>query len=281
MAIKIYKPYTPSRRFMTGYVFDDITKTEPEKKLTKFIWSTAWRNNMWRVTTRFRGAWHKRLYRIIDFKWYDKLNVPWKVSAIEYDPYRTCRIALVVFADWEKRYMLAWKGIKVWDAVMIWENSPLKTWNRKQLKDIPEWFNIFNVEITPFTKWKLCRSAWSFISITGKDAALKSVFLKMPSWEIRKFDEKCRATIWQIWNEDHKNIVIWKAWRQRWLWKKPHVLWKSMNPCDHPHWGWEWHTDIGLKYPKSNSWRPVPPGKKTRKVKKWSTKFIVSRRTKN
>lgn len=279
MWVKVYKPYTPSRRFMTGYTFDEITKTKPEKSLVTFIWSTGWRNNAGRITSRFRWGGHKRLYRIVDFKGYDKLNVPAKVASIEYDPYRTSRIALLSYADWEKRYVLAWKKVKVGDVVVTGENGSLNDWNRKQLKDIPEWFNIFNLEVTPFTKWKLIRSAWSFWSIVGRDEAEKVVFVKMGSWEIRKFDEKCWATIWELGNEDHKNIVIWKAWRQRWLWKKPNVLWKSMNPVDHPHGGWEWHTDIALKAPKSFTGKPVPAWKKTRKAKKWSTKFIVSRRT--
>lgn len=280
MWVKTYKPYTPSRRFMTGYDFSDITKTEPEKNLCKFIKSKAWRNNQWRITSRFRWAGHKRLYRIIDFKGYDKLNIPAKVSAIEYDPYRTWRIALLNFADWEKRYVLAWKNIKVWDVITTWDQAKLTSWNRKQLKDIPEWFSVFNLEYTPFSSWKIIRSAWTYATLSWKDENEKIVYVKMPSWEVRKFNENCWATIWQIWNEDHKNIVIWKAWRQRWLWRKPNVLWKSMNPVDHPHGWWEWHTDIGLVYPKAFNWRPVPAWKKTRKSNKWSDKFIVSRRKK-
>lgn len=281
MWLKKYKPYTPSRRFMTWYSFEEITKTTPEKSLTVFIGSTAWRNNKWRITTRSRWWWHKRLYRIVDFRWYDKLNIPAKVSSIEYDPYRTARIALLKYADWEKRYVLAWKWIKLDSEVICWDKWLFEPWNRKQLSDIPDWFNIFNLEVTPFTKWKYIKSAWNLATITGRDEQLKVVFVRLPSWEVRKFNEKCWATIWELGNEDHKNIVIGKAWRMRWMWRRPHVLWKSMNPVDHPHGWWEWHTDLGLKYPKSYSWKPVPPWKKTRKKKKWSTKFIVTRRTKN
>jgi len=281
MWLKTYKPYTPSRRYMIWYGFDEITKTTPEKNLTVFIGSTAGRNNQGRITTRFRWGGCKRKYRIIDFRWYDKSDIPAKVASIEYDPYRTARIALLQYADGEKRYVIAWKWIKVWAPVMTWEKASLLPWNRKKLKDIPEWFNIYNLEIVPNTKAKMLRSAWAFATISGKDEQQKLVFIKLTSWEVRKFNENCWATIWEIGNEEHKNVVIWKAGRNRWLGKKPHVLGKSMNPVDHPHWGWEWHTSIALKYQKSFTWKPVPPGKKTRSSKKWSNKFIVSRRTKN
>lgn len=281
MPIKKYKPYTPSRRFMIWYDFSDITKTKPEKSLTQFFGKTGGRNNKWRVTSRFRGGWHKRLYRNIDFRWYDKLDIPAKVASIEYDPYRTCRIALLNYVDWEKRYVLAWKWINVWEEVLNWEKCEIKAWNRKRLKDIPEWVNIFNLEFTPNTKWKIIKSAWTYATISGKDEAQGLVFIKLPSGEIRKFNENCWATIWIVGNEQHKNIVIWKAWRKRWMWKKPRVLWINMNPVDHPHGGWEAHSDIWLKkWPKSFSGKNVMPGIKTRKTKKWSDKFIVSRRKK-
>lgn len=281
MWIKTYKPYTPSRRFMKWYSFDNITTSVPEKSLLKFIGSKAGRNSQWRITVRSRWWWHKRLYRMIDFRGYDKIWIPAKVVSIEYDPYRTSRIVLLSYRDWEKRYSIAWKWVKVWDIVMSWEKAWFDSWNRKQLKNIPSWINIFNLEITPFTKGKVIRWAWSYASIMGKSEEEWVVFIKMPSWEVRKFNNKCWATIWEVGNEEHKNIVIWKAWRSRWLGRRPHVRWKVMNPVDHPHGGWEWSTDIALKYPKSFSWKPVPPGKKTRRKKKWSDKFIVSRRTKN
>ncbi|MEF2175753.1 MAG: 50S ribosomal protein L2 [Candidatus Absconditabacteria bacterium] len=280
MGVKTYKPYTPSRRFMTGYDFSDITKTEPEKNLCKFIKSKAGRNNQGRITSRFRGAGHKRLYRIIDFKGYDKLNVPAKVSAIEYDPYRTGRIALLSFADGEKRYVLAWKNIKVGDVITTGDQAKLTSGNRKQLKDIPEGYSVFNLEYTPFSAGKIIRSAGTYATLSGKDENEKIVYVKMPSGEVRKFNENCWATIGQIGNEDHKNIVIGKAGRSRWLGRKPKVLGKSMNPVDHPHGGGEGHTDIGLVYPKAFNGRPVPAGKKTRKSNKRSDKFIVSRRKK-
>ncbi len=281
MAVKKYKPYTPSRRSIVWYDFSDITKTKPEKSLTVSLHKTAGRNQYGRITSRWMGGGHKRLYRLVDFRGYDKLNIPAKVASIEYDPYRTVRIALLSYADGEKRYVLAWKNIKVGDSVMTGDQASLVAGNRKQLKDIPEGFNLFNLEYTPFTKGKTIKSAGSYGVIVGKDEALRVVFIKLPSGEVRKFDEKCWATIGQLGNEDHKNIVIGKAGRARWMWLKPNVLGKSMNPVDHPH-GWgEGHAEIGLRFPKSFTGKPVPPGKKTRKAKKWSTKFIVSRRTKN
>ncbi len=278
MNIKTYKPYTPSRRYMTWYDFSWLSKKWPEKSLVKFIWSKWWRNQYWRTTIRFRWGGHKKLYRVVDFRGYDKLDIPGKVKSIEYDPYRASRIALIVYADWEKRYNLAWKWIKVWDEVMNTNQAYYLDGYRKQLKNIPEWFHVFNLEYTPFTKGKTIRSAWNYATIIGKDDQAGVVFVKLCSWEVRKFNDKCWATIWQVWTEEHKNIVIWKAWRSRWMWKRPHVRGKVMNPVDHPHGGWEWATDIALTYPKSFTWKPVPPYKKTRKKKKRSDKFIVSRR---
>ncbi len=282
MPLKTYKPYTPSRRFMIWYNFSDITKKRPEKSLLVSLKKTWWRNNSGKVVCRSRWGGHKKLYRLIDFKWYDKLNIPAKVASIEYDPYRTARIALLHFVDGEKRYVLAWKNISVGDTVVCGDTAPIVPGNRKQLKDIPEWVNIFNVEVTPYSTWKLVKSAWMYATISGKDALLKVVFVKLPSWEVRKFNENCFATIGEVSNEQHQNIVIGKAGRQRRLWRKPHVLWKNMNPVDHPHGGWEGHSPIGLKkWQKSFSGKRVTPGIKTRKTRKNSTKFIVSRRTKN
>ena len=222
---------------------------------------------------------HKRLYRIIDFKGYNKLDIPAKVASIEYDPYRTARIALLNFVDGEKRYVLAWKGIAVGQKVANGLSSEIAPGNRKQLKDIPEGMNIFNLEITPFSEGKLIKSAGSLATIAGRDEALKVVFVKMPSGEVRKFNENCWATIGELSNGDHKNVVIGKAGRQRWLGRKPRVLGKNMNPVDHPLGGGEAHSPIGSKRgPKSFSGKLVASGMKTRKGKKWSDKFIVSKR---
>ncbi|HOG15025.1 MAG TPA: 50S ribosomal protein L2 [Candidatus Absconditabacterales bacterium] len=281
MAIKTYKPYTPSRRFMIGYDFSDLTTKKPEKSLTKFLGKTGGRNNKGRITTRARGGGHKRLYRLIDFRAYDKIDIPAKVASIEYDPYRTCRIALLNYVDGEKRYVLARKGISVGETVMSGENAEIKAGNRKRLKDIPEGVNIFNLEITPQSKGKLVKSAGTYATISGKDDLQGLVFIKLPSGEVRKFNENCRATIGEVSNEQHKNIVIGKAGRQRRLGKKPKVLGVNMNPVDHPHGGGEAHADIGLKKgPKSFTGKLVAPGIKTRKGQKWSDKFIVSNRKK-
>ena len=279
MAVKTYKPYTPSRRFMVWYDFSDITTNKPEKSLTKFLGKTGGRNNRGRITSRFKWGWHKRLYRIIDFRGYDKANIPAKVASVEYDPYRTCRIALLNYVDWEKRYVLAWKWIQVWETVMSWEKSEIKAGNRKQLKDIPDAMSIFNLEVTPLSKGKLIKAAGTYATITGKDEVQSLVFVKLPSGEIRKFHDTCRATIWVVGNEQHKHIVLGKAWRTRRLWRKPKVLWINMNPVDHPHGWWEAHSDLGQKrWPKSFSGKLVTPGIKTRRKKKWSDKFIVSKR---
>lgn len=278
MATKSYRPYTPSRRFMTGYDFSNITQTTPHKKLTTFVGATAWRNNAGRITTRHRWGWHKRLYRIIDFRRYDKENIPARVETIEYDPYRTTRIVLVCYADWERRYHLARKWVKVGDKIMTWSEALLKPWSTKRLKDIPDWFAIYNLELTPQTKWKIIRSAGQSATITWRDEEKKIVYVKLPSTEIRMFHENCWATIWTLSNDEHKNIVLGKAWRSRWLGRRPEVRGKAMNPVDHPHGWWEWSTDIALKYPKSFRGKPVAPGMKTRKKKKWSDKLIVSRR---
>jgi len=255
-----------------------LTTNEPQKGLTKFIKSTAGKNNAGRITTRHRGGGHKRLYRVIDFRRWDKLNIPAKVSTIEYDPFRTCRIALLTYADGEKRYVLAWKDISLDQEVMCGDASVLKPGNRRQLKDIPDGFTVYNLEVTPQTKGKLIRSAGGYATVTGKDEETHIVYIKMPSGEIRKYNEKCRATIGVVGNEEHKNMVIGKAGRMRWLGRRPVVRGKAMNPVDHPHGGGEGGADIALPYPKSFRGVPVPPGKKTRKKKKWSDKFIVQRR---
>lgn len=216
------------------------------------------------------------MYRIIDFRGYDKLNVPAKVETIEYDPNRNVRIALISYRDGEKRYNLARKGIKVGEVIMTGDQAGLQAGNRKQLKDIPEGLNVFNLEVTPFTKGKLIKSAGNYAVVVGKDDAAGVTFLKLPSGQIRKFHNACWATIGELGNELHKNIVIGKAGRQRWLGKKPNNLGVNMNPVDHPHGGGEGKAPIGLKAPKAFNGRKVAPGIKTRKSKKWSSKFIVT-----
>ena len=272
MPLKKYRPYTPSRRFMVNTTNDDITAHKPEKSLTVSLQYHAGRNSAGRTTVRRRGGRHKRLYRIIDFKGYDKAGIPATVATVEYDPNRTSRIALLHFVDGEKRYVLARKGIAVGD---------IKSGNRKQLGDIPEGVTVFNLELTPVTKGKIIKTAGSFATIMGKDEAEGVSFIKMPSGEVRKFRNGCWATIGEVGHADHKNEVIGKAGKQRWLGRKPKVLGINMNPVDHPHGGGEAHSDIGLKAPKTFAGKSAAAGVKTRKSKKWSEKFIVSRRKKN
>lgn len=283
MAIKTYKPYTPSRRSMTGYSFAELTATEPYKPLTTGVKSNSGRNNQWRNTSRYRGGGHKKLFRQIDWSQRDKLNIPATVSTVEYDPFRTAYISLITYKDGEKRYVLAWKWITVWQQIVYSDKAAgdFDYGNRRPLKYIPEGMPVHNIEVTPHTKGKLVKSAWSSATVAGKDAALKVVFIKLASGELRKFHEECLATIGVVSNEEHKNIVIGKAGRQRWMGKKPFNRGKSMNPVDHPHGGWEGRTSIGLKYPKAFNGRVVAPGKKTREKKKWSNSMIVKRRTKN
>lgn len=175
------------------------------------------------------------MYRMLDFRGYDKLNIPANVATVEYDPYRSAWISLLSYADGEKRYVLAWKDIKVGTSVMCGEQAQLRPGNRKQLKDIPDGFTIYNLEFLPNTKGKIIRSAGQSGVISGRDEEKKLVYVKLPSSEVRMFYETCRATIGVISNEDHKNIVLGKAGRMRRKGRKPVVLGKSMNPVDHPH----------------------------------------------
>jgi ribosomal protein L2, bacterial/organellar len=275
--MKSYKPTTPSRRFMTTQDFSDLTKGKrPEKKLTKMVGRKGGRNSDGRITSRFRGGGAKRQLRLVDFKGYDKAGIPARVAAVEYDPYRSARIVLINYADGEKRYHLGRKGVKVGDEILAGSDAPIRPGNRKKLRDIPEGVDVFNLEVTPDTKGKLIRSAGQFATLIGRDEAQEIVFLKLPSGQMRKFNEKCRATIGQVGNEQHKNVVIGKAGRSRRLGRKPKVLGLNMNPVDHPMGGGEAHADIGLKKGiKSFAGKRVAPGMKTRKKKKWSNKFIV------
>lgn len=264
---------------MIGYDFSELTKKRPEKSLTTMIGRTGGRNNQGRITSRFMAGGHKRLYRIVDFKGYNKVDIPAKVAAVEYDPYRTARIALLHYVDGEKRYVLAWKGAKAGQIVMNGGKGEIAPGNRKQLKDIPEGMTIFNLEVTPFSEGKLIKSAGGFATLAGRDEALRVVFVKMPSGEVRKFNENCWATLGEVSNADHKNVEIGKAGRQRRLGRKPRVLGKNMNPVDHPLGGGEAHSPIGSKRgPKSFSGKLVSAGMRTRRGKKWSDKFIVSKR---
>lgn len=255
MAIKKYNPTTPSRREMTGHTFEELTTNKPFKPLTYKIRSNAWRNNTWRITVRHQWGWHKQLYRMVDFYFTDKLNIPAKVETVEYDPYRTAYIALICYKDWERRYVLAHKDIKVWDEVITSNNAKPIPGNRLEIWNIPVWLTVYNVELIVGKGASAIRSAWSSALVLSQEWEYTQ--LKMPSGEIRLVHKKCFATIWVVSNTFHNQVVIGKAWRSRWMGKRPTVLWKSMNPVDHPHWGWEWHSPIGMPYPKTPWGKPA------------------------
>jgi len=274
MGIKKYKPYTPSRRFMTSSDFSDITRKRPEKSLIEPKKKTGGRNNHGRVTARFRGGGHKRFYRIIDFR-REKFGIPAKVKSIEYDPNRSARIALLAYKDGEKRYIIAPHGLKVGDAVVSGPGSEIKVGNAVPIKEIPEGVPIHNIEIIPGRGAKLVRSAGSNAVILSKEG--KYAHVQLPSGEVRLIDQNALATIGQVSNIDHENIIIGKAGRKRWMGRKPHVRGIIMNPVDHPLGGGEGRSKSGR--PPSSPWGLVD-GKKTRKKHKPSNKFIVKPRRK-
>ena len=274
MPIKAYKPTSPGRRFQTVQTFDDITTSEPHKPLVETLHRSGGRNNHGELTSWWRGGGHKRLYRIIDFK-RDKKDIPGKVSTIEYDPNRSARIALVTYADGEKRYILQPNGLKVGDAVISGDNVDILPGNALPLKNIPLGTMLHNVELKPGKGGQIARSAGSSVQLVAKEGDYASV--KMPSGEIRHIAIVCYATVGQVGNLDHENVSIGKAGRQRWLGKRPHVRGVVMNPVDHPHGGGEGKTSGG-RHPVS-PWGLPTKGYKTRN-RKSTDKFIVQRRPK-
>jgi large subunit ribosomal protein L2 len=274
MGIKKYKTTTPGRRQMATSDFSEITRDEFEKSLVVSLKKkTAGRNNKGRVTANHRGGGHKRLYRIVDFK-RDKFDVPGKVAALEYDPNRSARIALVHYADGEKRYILAPMGLSVGDVVMSGEKADIKPGNALKLRDIPVGTFVHNIELQPGRGGVMARSAGAQVQIMAKEG--KYVLLRMPSGEIRYVLQECMATVGQVGNVEHENEVHGKAGRKRWLGRKPRVRPMAMNPVDHPLGGGEGKTKSN-KHPVSATGVPAK-GYKTRKPKKASTKYIVRRR---
>ena len=274
MAIKKYKPITPGRRGMSGLTFEEITATTPEHSLTESLSKKGGRNNTGRITTRHQGGGHKRKYRIIDFK-RNKDNVPAKVATIEYDPNRTANIALLNYADGEKRYILAPKGLTVGQTVVSGEAVDIKVGNALELKNIPEGTVIHNIELKPGKGGQLARSAGVSAQILGSEG--RYVLVRLASGEVRKVLDNCRATIGVVGNEDHSLVNLGKAGRSRWKGIRPTVRGSVMNPNDHPHGGGEGRTPIGRKSPMT-PWGKKAMGVKTRKTKKASTKLIVRRR---
>ena len=274
MAIKTYKPYTASRRNMTGSAFTEITKSEPEKSLVVRVKNTAGRNSYGKITVRHHGGGHKKLYRIIDFK-RNKDGVPAKVATIEYDPNRTCRIALLQYADGEKRYILAPKGLKVGDVVTSGPESDIKVGNCLPFTNIPLGTIVHNVELKIGKGGQMVRSAGASAQLMAKEGDY--ALLRLPSGELRKVHIRCRATIGAIGNEDHENITLGKAGRNRWLGVRPANRGVVMNPNDHPHGGGEGKAPVGRKRPVT-PWGKPAYGVKTRHSRKASTKLIVKRR---
>lgn len=274
MAIKKYKPTSAGLRGMSVLSFDEITKKKPEKSLTAPLSKSGGRNNVGRITLRFRGGGVKRKYRIIDFK-RDKENIPGKVAAIEYDPNRTANIALIHYVDGEKRYILAPNGLKVGDTVEAGENADIILGNALQLKDIPVGTTIHNIELKPGKGGQLVRTAGAEAQLAGKEG--KYGIVRLPSGEIRRIDIRCKATIGQVGNIEHELVVLGKAGKKRYLGKRPHVRGSVMNPVDHPHGGGEGRTPIGRPQPMT-PWGKKSRGVKTRDIKKKSNKDIIRRR---
>jgi large subunit ribosomal protein L2 len=273
MGIKKYKPTTPSRRQMTVMTFEEITKKEPEKKLTAPLKKTGGRNVRGKLTVRHRGGGHKRLYRIIDFK-RRKDNVPARVAAIEYDPNRSANIALLHYADGYKAYIIAPNNLKVGDIVESGSESDIKVGNALPLKDIPVGTLIHNIELRPGKGAQLVRSAGTVAQLMAKEGSYAHV--RLPSGEVRLVHVNCRASIGQVGNVEYENQTIGKAGRTRWMGIRPTVRGSVMNPTDHPHGGGEGRAPIGRKYPVS-PWGKIAIGGKTRK-KKPSDNMIVRKR---
>ena len=273
MAIRKLKPNTPGTRFMSISSFEEITKSTPEKSLTAPLKKSGGRNNLGRVTSRHRGGGHKRRYRIIDFK-RDKNGIPAKVFSIEYDPNRSSRIALLHYADGEKRYILAPDGLKVGDKIMSGPGSEIRVGNALPLKEIPLASFVHNVELKPGKGGQLGRSAGTSLQLMAKEG--KFAQLKMPSGEVRMISVDCMATYGVVGNLDYENISLGKAGRSRWMGIRPHVRGVAMNPVDHPMGGGEGKTSGG-GHPVS-PWGLRAKGLKTRKRKNPSNKYIVKRR---
>lgn len=276
MAIKSFKPYSAGRRFMTVSVFDEITASKPEKSLLAKISQKGGRNNTGKMTVRHQGGGHKRQYRIIDFK-RTKDNIPAKVATIEYDPNRSSRIALLNYADGEKRYILAPNGLKVGDVVFSGPESDIKPGNCLPLANIPDGTQIHNIELKIGKGGQIVRSAGTSAQLMGKDNGY--AILRLPSGEMRRVRQECRATIGVVGNADHSNLVIGKAGRHRWMGVRPGNRGVVMNPCDHPHGGGEGKSPVGRKHPVT-PWGKPAHGVKTRDKKKASNSLIIKRRTK-
>jgi large subunit ribosomal protein L2 len=274
MGTKKFNPITPTLRYRTVSDFAEITKTTPEKSLTESLGKTGGRNNKGRQTARRRGGGHKRLYRVVDFKRW-KHGVPARVASIEYDPNRTSRIALLTYADGEKSYIIAPNDLKVGDAVVAGPDADIKPGNALPLEKIPVGTMVHNVELVSGKGGQMVRSAGSFAQLMAKDGDYAT--LRLPSGEMRMVRKECYASVGQVGNLDHENVVWGKAGRSRWMGKRPRVRGVAMNPVDHPLGGGEGKSSGGR--PACSPWG-LPDGRKTRKRRKPSSRLIVRRRQK-
>jgi len=275
MSLKTTKPTSPGRRGFIGISFEEITRDKPQKGLLKATKKQAGRNNQGRLTVRHRGGGSKRMIRIIDFK-RNKAGVPGKIAAIEYDPNRSARIALVFYADGDKRYILAPNGLKVGETIKSGSDAEYKIGNSLPMGVMPSGTQVHNIELIPGRGGQMVRSAGAGAQIMGKEGDY--VFLRLPSGEMRKVRSDCMATIGQVGNIDHQNVKLGKAGRKRWMGKRPVVRGSAMTPRDHPHGGGEGRSPVGMPGPKT-PWGKPAMGYKTRKNKA-SDKLIVKRRGK-
>jgi large subunit ribosomal protein L2 len=276
MSIRILKPITPGTRFYSVATFDEVTASRPEKSLLEPIKKSGGRNNTGRITSRHRGGGHKRMYRVIDFK-RNKIDVPAQVLTIEYDPNRTCRIALVQYADGEKRYILAPHKLKVGDTIISSEKAELRDGNTMPLRKIPVGLFVHNIELKPGKGGQMARAAGTSAQLVGIDSGMAQ--LKLPSGEIRMVPGDCKATLGTLSNPQHENIQYGKAGRMRWFGIRPQTRGMAMNPIDHPNGGGEGRSKSGggrqhLRSP----WGQLAKGLKTRKKKKASSDLIIRRR---
>lgn len=276
MAVKVYKPKTPGQRHKTSYTFEEITKTTPERSLTIVRKQRSGRNSMGRVTVRHRGGGARRQIRLVDFK-RDKVNIPAKVNAIEYDPNRTARLALLFYADGEKRYIIAPIGVKVGDTLMSGPRAEIRPGNNLPLANIPVGTNIHAIELHPGKGAQMVRSAGTSAQLLAKEGKYAQV--RMPSGEVRLVLQECSASIGQIGNVEHSNIKLGKAGRKRHMGRRPEVRGSAMSPRDHPHGGGEGRTGIGMPGPKT-PWGKPALGYKTRRNKR-TTDMIVRQRSKS
>ncbi len=276
MPIKSYKPTSPGRRGASGYTFQEITKTRPEKSLTRSLGArSAGRNNRGRITVRHRGGGHRRLYRVIDWR-REKFGVPAKVASIEYDPNRTARIALLHYADGEKRYILSPNGLSVGATLSSGTSAEIRVGNSLPLADMPTGTQIHNIELTPGRGGQIVRSAGASAQLMAKEG--EYALLRLPSGEMRRVRIECMATIGQVGNIEHSLVKLGKAGRTRHRGRRPQVRGSVMNPRDHPHGGGEGRAPIGLPSPKT-PWGKPTLGYRTRNNKR-TDKYIVRRRTK-